>query len=134
MVDEYLTKRERDCIVLIGKNRKEAFPVRVSLIARSLNLKSPTVEEVLSRLINKNIVAKKGGMVILTQEGIKSYEEIMMKHRVMEIFLTQCGVDPDEACEETSKFDYLMLKDSIDKINEKIGRPLKCPHGFMITE
>ncbi|MCL5666123.1 MAG: metal-dependent transcriptional regulator [Candidatus Thermoplasmatota archaeon] len=133
MEDRYLTKRERDCIVLIGKNKEDPFPLRVSFIARGLNLKPPTVEEILRRLVNKDVIVKESGMVMFTPEGIKCYEEIMKKHRVMETFLTQCGVDPDEACEESSRFDYLLLKDSVDKINEKIGRPLKCPHGFMIT-
>lgn len=129
-----ITKRERDCIITIGKNRKQSFPTRISHIAKSLDMKMPTVEEILKRLIEKGLVQKEAGMVILTEKGNECYEEIIMKHRVMETFLYECGVNADEACREVSRFDYLIDNESADKIIEKIGNPKKCPHGFNIME
>jgi len=129
-----ITKRERDCIITIGKNRKQSFPTRISHIAKSLDMKMPTVEEILKRLIEKGLVQKEAGMVILTEKGNECYEEIIMKHRVMETFLYKCGVNADEACREVSRFDYLIDDESADKIIEKIGNPKKCPHGFKIVE
>jgi len=129
-----ITKRERDCIITIGKNRKQSFPTRISHIAKSLDMKMPTVEEILKRLIEKGLVQKEAGMVILTEKGNECYEEIIMKHRVMETFLYECGVNADEACREVSRFDYLIDDESAVKIIEKIGNPKKCPHGFKIVE
>lgn len=129
-----VTKRERDCITALGKNRKETFPTRISSLAKSLNMKMPTVEEIVQRLMNKGLVQKKAGMVILTGSGNECYDEIIMKHRVMETFLFECGVDADKACEEVSEFDYLIDNESAGKIIEKIGKPEKCPHGFRIVE
>ncbi len=132
--DVTITKKERDCIVAIGKRRNDPFPVRVSTIAKALKLKLPTVEEIIQRLVSKDIVKKNGGMVILTDSGNRCYEDIIMKHRVLETFLSDCGVDPDKACKEISNFDYLVDKESAEKINEKIGKPEKCPHGLKIIE
>jgi len=127
-----LTKRERDCIITVGERRNQSFPTRVSFIAKSLGMKMPTVEEIVKRLVKKGLVQKEAGMVILTAKGNQCYEEIMMKHRAMETFLFECGVDADDACKEVSKFDYLIGKKSVYKIMEKIGKPERCPHGFKI--
>ncbi len=132
--DISITKRERDCIIAMGKNRDQPFPERISMLAKTLDLKMPTVEEIVQRLIEKGLVNKEAGMVILTDLGNQYYEEIIMKHRVMETFLFECGVDADEACREVSKFDYLIDNKSAGKIVKKIGNPKKCPHGFKIVE
>ncbi|MEM0194990.1 MAG: metal-dependent transcriptional regulator [Thermoplasmatales archaeon] len=129
-----VTKRERDAIILIGKNKGSKFPVRISSLAKQLNVRTPTAEEIAEKLVTKNLVEKNGGLLILTDKGMEYYLETIMKHRAMETFLTGCGIDPDTACKQVSVFDYLMDKGSALKILEKLGNPVNCPHGLKILE
>jgi len=94
----------------------------------------PSVEEIADRLVSKGLVFKSGGMLLLSEDGRKYYSETMMKHRIMETFLTECGVDPDQACRQVSEFDYLLDEISAIKIVKRLGNPDKCPHGFKIVE
>ncbi|MEM0127457.1 MAG: metal-dependent transcriptional regulator [Thermoplasmatales archaeon] len=130
----HITKRERDALVIIGRNKENKFPIRISSLAKQLNIRTPTAEEIVEKLVLKNLVQKSGGLVILSDAGMKYYLETMMKHRAMETFLTGCGVDPDTACKQVSVFDYLLDKGSAIKILKKLGNPEKCPHGLKIVE
>lgn len=132
--DNVISKNERDCIVYLGKNRKNEFPLRISDISRELGLKLPSAELLVNKLQDKGIVIRNGGMVILSDDGSRMYDDIIMKHRVIEVFLADCGIDPDEACTEVSKFDYLIQEKNVLKIRNKIGNPEKCPHGLKIIE
>lgn len=129
-----ITKRERDTLVLIGQNRKNKFPLRVSSAAKELKVSMPTVEEIADRLVSKGLVFKNGGLLVLSEIGSEYYTETMMKHRAMETFLTDCGVDPDMACKQVSEFDYLLDEKSAVKIMKKLGNPERCPHGYKIIE
>ncbi|MEM0124484.1 MAG: metal-dependent transcriptional regulator [Candidatus Micrarchaeaceae archaeon] len=129
-----VTRRERDAIILIGKNKESKFPIRISSLAKQLNVRTPTAEEIVEKLVAKNLVEKSGGLLILSEKGVKYYQETIMKHRAMETFLAGCGVDPDTACKQVSAFDYLMDKGSALKILKKLGNPTNCPHGLKIVE
>lgn len=129
-----ITKRERDFLLIIGNNRNSRFPVRISHLARQLEMKMPTAEEIAERLVSKGLLYKERGLLVLSDEGFRCYKDITMKHRAMETLLADCGIDADEACREVSSFDYLLYNKSAEKIIEKLGNPEKCPHGRNIVE
>ncbi|KJE49142.1 MULTISPECIES: metal-dependent transcriptional regulator [Acidiplasma] len=123
-----ITKKERDCIVVIHDNSKP-LPLRLSDVAGLMNIKPPTAHELINRLLSKNIIKKERGMITLTDYGNEIYSEIMMAHRTLEIILTRSGVNSDKACTQVEKVDYLMDTSSIEKLLQTIGNPDKCPHG-----
>jgi DtxR family Mn-dependent transcriptional regulator len=128
-----VTKKERDCIVSIGRGSGDGFPVRVTALAESLGVKPPTAEELLRRLEGKGLVARRRGMIILSERGRELYRRIMMSHRVMETFLVQCGMDADRACRMISEFDYLIDEEASSLVLSRIGNPTRCPHGNPIV-
>lgn len=129
-----LTKKERDCILSIEKGSVDNFPVRVLDLARSMNIKPPTVEELLQRLEDKKMITRKRGMVMLTNIGKNTYKDIILCHRVLETFFVECGVSVSDACEKISNFDYMIDTETAMMILAKLGNPTKCPHGYNIIE
>lgn len=122
-----ITKKERDCIITLHDSSN--LPVRLFNIADMLDIKAPTAHELVNRLISKKILQKNNGIISLTEYGNEIYNEIIMAHRTMEIIFAKSGVNPDKACSEIGKIDYLMDKSSIEKLLVNIGNPEKCPHG-----
>ncbi len=129
-----ITKKERDCIISIWQGSRNGFPVRVSEIAKEMNIKPPTVEELLGRLESKRLIERNGGMVLLSEEGKKAYRRIMLGHRALETFLVQCGDDADRACKMISNFDYMIDERTASLVLNRIGNPTVCPHGKPIFE
>ena len=130
---ESLTKKERDCIISIVETQKGDFPVRLSDIAKSMKIKSPTALDLIKRLEAKNLVERDRGMIALTGSGENTYEDLMLVHRVMEFLLTESGVQPDDACNDVKNYDYLMNIEFARKILKRIGNPKECPHGKPIV-
>jgi DtxR family Mn-dependent transcriptional regulator len=129
-----LTKKERDCIIILKRISTDEFPVKLSELSKALNVKPPTALELVSRLEKKGLVKRSKGMILLTNEGRVMYRNIVYVHRVFENFLVECGLDLEEACEKISNFDYILDEKIANLIRNRLGMPSKCPHGREIIE
>jgi len=129
-----LTQRERDCVIAIQNNTSGDFPVRLSEIARKMDLKPPTVIEILKRLEIKGLVNRVKGMVILTDAGKESYRSVVNCHRILETLFVDSGIELEEACREVSAFDYMIDSGSALKLSNFVGNPKACPHGKPIIQ
>ena len=127
-----ITKRERDCLLVIGEDIKNGFPDRLANLSRRLQVSSPTVMNLLDRLGEKGLVRKLEGMVTLTALGVQTYGELLESHRVIEYMFYKNGIPEDECCKEASKIDYIIEQDVISRLFTNLGKPLKCPHGRLI--
>ena len=61
--------------------------------------------------------------VSLSQKG-KHYAEFLVKrHRILSLALTHYGLSHDEACQEVSRFESLVSKETIDTMCRAMGHP-----------
>ncbi|MCL4344537.1 MAG: metal-dependent transcriptional regulator [Nitrososphaerota archaeon] len=128
----HITKKERDYMVQIGQST-DKFPMRLSELARSLGVSEPTAFEMIERLKKAGLVETKTGMIVLTKNGHEFYRKIIMAHRTLETLLFRFGIEPDLACKECSKIDYLVDQEVIIKLFGKLNAPELCPHGKLIN-
>ncbi len=124
----YLTKRERDCLMVIGDNKND-FPIRLSDISKKMKLSAPTVYNLLKRLKDKGLINENRGLVIITSFGKEIHSNIIFAHRCLECLFNEIGLDKKFSCNEASKIDYLLNNELIIKLYNHIGRPKTCPHG-----
>jgi len=124
-----ITRKERDCLVMMAEHSDNSFPIRLCEIAKLMNIKAPTAYELISRLENKGLVTSRNGMIILTGEGKKECENILLNHRVFESLFVKSGISMERACEETSIFDYSLDPKMAMAVLRMIGNPQLCPHG-----
>ncbi len=127
-----LTRKERDCIVLIGERGTSDFPLRLIEVANRMNVKPPTALNLIKRLVAKGMLKRDRGMLMLTSEGSAEYSRIIESHRVIETMMARYGISADEACRLSCNIDFIMDEDSVSRIFTELGRPKVCPHGKKI--
>jgi len=124
-----ITKRERDCLMVLAGNLEDRFPLRLNEISRLLRVKPPTALGIIRRLEKKGLTDSRGGMVKLTERGGRTVSDIILIHRTLETLLCRSGLNEDEACREASKIDYILDEEDAEIILRNIGDPKTCPHG-----
>ncbi|MGC8608871.1 MAG: metal-dependent transcriptional regulator [Thermoplasmata archaeon] len=124
-----ITKKERDCLIFIEEYKNGNFPIRLKDLALKMNIKPPSVLEILTRLEDKGLISKNRGMILLTDKGKEEYRNLIMVHRTIETLYFKCGFNADDACKKVTSFDYLIDPADAIKISALIGNPKKCPHG-----
>ena len=123
--DHQFTRRERDCILLLGSELRNGFPDRISDIARRMGIKAPTVIQILKRLDVKGITRSEKGMVILTDSGREAHRRILENHRILECIFYRNGITANESCVVAGSIDYVIDGDIIGKLSQSLGMPEK---------
>ncbi len=104
-----------------------------SKLADRLELAPSSVSEMLKQLEQKGLVkyAEKG--VVLTKEGELEAKKVIRKHRLSERLLTDIlGFKWDKVHEEACRLEHDISPEMEEKIEEKLGNPRTCPHGYPI--
>ncbi len=128
-----VTKRERDCLVLIGEKSDSRFPMRLHEIAENMRVSAPTAFSVVKRLMFKGLADSRDGMIMLTESGIETTKRILMVHRTYESLFCQSGVSEDVACLEASDIDFILPIENAKLVLKRIDSPSNCPHGKPIS-
>ena len=117
-------------IYLLEKNKQK---VRVTDIAKKMNITKPSVNKALKilkelQLINYEVY----GDINLTKDGQEQAKEIIKKQDILETFLIGIlEIEKEQAQEEAKAIKYAMSKESIDKLDIYITKildlgDLKC--------
>ena len=108
------------------KEKKE--PVKISTIAKMLNVRQPSVVQMLKKLNEKNLVNYSKAGVKLTEEGNKVGSSMMRNSRLLEVLMESAlKVEIDE--EMVCGIEHHMNKQFTDALCTMLKHPRKCPHG-----
>ena len=111
------------------KERNE--PVKISTIAKMLNVRQPSVVQMLKKLDNQNLVNYSKAGVKLTEEGTKVGASMMRNSRLLEVLMESAlKVEIDE--EMVCGIEHHMNKQFTDALCTMLKHPRKCPHGHDI--
>ena len=111
------------------KERNE--PVKISTIAKMLNVRQPSVVQMLKKLDNQNLVNYSKAGVKLTEEGTKVGASMMRNSRLLEVLMESAlKVEIDE--EMVCGIEHHMNKQFTDALCTMLKHPRKCPHGHEI--
>ena len=100
----------------------------VSVDCRALSLEDASV---LGEMKKQSLVTLQNGAVGLTPKGLQQGRDIIRRHRLAELLLTEViDVKSDDLVHETAcGFEHLLRKGIDDKICTLLGHPGQCPHG-----
>ena len=106
--------------------------VKVSSIAKLLNVKQPSVVQMLHKLNDANLVEyKKGNIVELTSEGDRIGKQMIRNTRLLEVMMKDAlRIEIDE--EMVCGIEHHMKKKFSDALCTLLKHPRKCPHGHNI--
>ncbi len=103
-------------------------------IARELNVKPATANDMLKKLKEKKLVSyKRYGKSSLTAAGRRLGIEIVRKHRLWETFLFEkLGFSWDEVHEVAEQLEHIKSAKLVNKLDQFLGYPAVDPHGDAI--
>jgi DtxR family Mn-dependent transcriptional regulator len=105
-----------------------------SRVAEMLGVSRASAGEMLKRLEAEGLVERgEQKEAILTDAGIARAERVVRKHRLIERFLTDfMGYTPAESHIHADELGDTFSEDMVERIDEKLGRPDRCPHGWPV--
>jgi DtxR family Mn-dependent transcriptional regulator len=105
-----------------------------SRVAEMLGVSRASAGEMLKRLEADGLVERgEQKEAILTPPGIERAEKVVRKHRLIERFLTDfMGYTPAESHVHADELGDTFSEDMVERINERLGRPDRCPHGWPV--
>nr|WP_236561810.1 metal-dependent transcriptional regulator [Nitrososphaera sp. AFS] len=114
--------------------RERGEEPKVSSIAKLLNIKQPSVVEMLRKLDSAKLVEyKKGSIVELERQGEQIGKQMIRNTRLLEVLMKDAlkiEIDEEMAC----GIEHHMKNVFTDALCTLLKHPRKCPHGFQIPK
>jgi DtxR family Mn-dependent transcriptional regulator len=115
-------------IWMLNERGEEA---KVSIIAKLLNIKQPSVVQMLRKLHRRGYVIYSDGKAKLTDKGEQMGMQMVRNARLLEVLMKNTlKIDLDE--EMVCGMEHHMSKDFADAICTLLNHPRACPHGYTI--
>jgi DtxR family Mn-dependent transcriptional regulator len=120
----------------IGEYRPLASgsPTLAARVAEMLGVSRASAGEMLKRLEAEGLIERgEHKEALLTDSGRARAERVVRKHRIIERLLTDfMGYTAAESHVHADELGDTFTDDMIDRIEERLGRPERCPHGWPI--
>jgi DtxR family Mn-dependent transcriptional regulator len=112
--------------------RERGEEVKVSSIAKLLNVKQPSVVQMLHKLNDSNLVYyKKGNVVEMTEAGENIGKQMIRNTRLLEVMMKDAlKIEIDE--EMVCGIEHHMKNQFTDALCTLLKHPRECPHGNRI--
>jgi DtxR family Mn-dependent transcriptional regulator len=147
-VQELRTEAVENFLKAVYVLQQQVDPVPTNLLAQMLNIKAPSVTDMVKRLSgfeeekDKKRDKKEAGLatplleyepyhgVRLTPMGEKIALEVIRHHRLIELYLSEAlGYSWDEVHEEADKLEHVISERFEERIAAALGNPQIDPHG-----
>jgi DtxR family transcriptional regulator, Mn-dependent transcriptional regulator len=128
------TQSQEDYLKALYHLHGDTRPVPTRELAQRLGISSPSVSEMVNRLVAQGMVEhdKYRGQQ-LTKEGRRVALELVRHHRLLEMFLVRVlGYSWDEVHDEAERLEHVISERMEQRIFELLGRPELDPHGHAI--
>src|SRR5215831_9739173 len=120
----------------IGEYRphETGTPTLSARVAEMLGVSRASAGEMLKRLEGEGLVERgEHKEAILTPAGRVRAEKAVRKHRIIERLLTDfMGYTAAESHVHADELGDTFTDDMIDRIDERLGHPDRCPHGWPV--
>ena len=113
--------------------RERGGDVKISTIAKILNIRQPSVVQMLKKLNGKNLVEYNKAGVNLTEEGERIGSSMMRNSRLLEVLMDSAlkvAIDEEMVC----GIEHHMSKQFTNAMCTMLNHPRKCPHNHKIPE
>ena len=114
--------------------RGAGSPPLASRVAEMLHVSRASAGEMLKRLEAEGLIERGARKeALMTERGRERAERVVRKHRLIERLLTDfMGYTGAEAHERADQLGDTFTDEMIDRIDERLGHPERCPHGWPV--
>ncbi len=100
----------------------------ISELAVQFNVKKPTVVETVKKMQEEGLVMHPPySPVELTRKGKGLAQELLWRHRVLEVLFSSLGLTVEESCVEAERLEVHASLEAVKRICSFFGHPRKCP-------
>ncbi|MDS0929019.1 metal-dependent transcriptional regulator [Staphylococcus capitis] len=129
-----LTEEKEDYLKAILTNDGDVSFVSNKQLSQFLNIKPPSVSEMIGRLEKEGYVETKyykGAR--LTKEGLDRTLDIIKRHRLLELFLIEIlQYNWEEVHQEAEILEHRISDLFVERLDKTLNFPKTCPHGGVI--
>lgn len=106
-------------------------PVTTSALAERVGVRQSTVSEALRRLVEQGLITHAPyGAITLSPTGRSHAVEMVRRHRLLETFLVEVlDYRWDQVHDEAEHLEHAVSDFMIERIDDRLGRPRRDPHG-----
>jgi len=120
-------KRFEDYLKVVYMLQQNKEEVRLKEVARTMNLKPPTVLQYINKLCEMGLVVYSQGRIRLTEEGLKKAKKLFEKYEVIKNFFKDVmGMDEEKASEIACLIEHVVDEDTIEKMKVFINKVKEC--------
>jgi manganese/iron transport system permease protein/iron/zinc/copper transport system permease protein len=92
------------------------------------------IHKALRWLDRRELVSAASGIYQLTEAGQQEARSLLRAHRLWESYLKHVGLPADELHQQAHLLEHLHDEETVDYLDDKLGHPLRDPHGAEIPE
>ncbi|WP_240760144.1 metal-dependent transcriptional regulator [Phytoactinopolyspora endophytica] len=121
-----------DCVkVIYAAQEWDNVAVTASYLKSRLGVGAPAVSEMVRRLNDQGLVThERYGPVSLTPAGTALALRMLRRHRLVETYLVaELGYRWDEVHDEAEQLEHVVSDRLLDRMDERLGHPVRDPHG-----
>jgi DtxR family Mn-dependent transcriptional regulator len=114
--------------------RGSGSPPLASRVAEMLGVSRASAGEMLKRLEAEGLIERgERKEALLTGPGRERAERVVRKHRIIERLLTDfMGYTGAEAHERADQLGDTFTDEMVERIDDRLGHPERCPHGWPV--
>ncbi len=122
---------KEDYLSVIYKNLDSSGKIKSSIIAEKLEISNAAVTDMIKKLSRDgHIKYEKYKGIQLTESGRNYAKNMVRRHRIWEVFLSQVvGMPWDKVHDEAHKLEHSCSDDLINRMEEMLDFPEYDPHG-----
>lgn len=92
------------------------------------------VRRAIRSLEKQDLVSLSGEQLSLTETGHREALRLLRAHRLWEAYLEQVGEPAERLHAEAHRLEHVHDEETVDYLDDKLGHPLRDPHGAEIPE
>lgn len=130
------SQAEENCLKALLSLTQSYDEATINLLSKRLNIKMPTVNSMIKKLAEKQLVHYESYKPVkLTEKGKKEAALILRKHRLTEMFLVEkMGFGWEEVHPIAEQMEHIKSSRFFEKMDEILNYPQFDPHGSPIPD
>ena len=129
LVPEQVVEDVLGCI-----RRGQGEPVAAETIHQYVEAPAQQIQRAINALLRRDWIAQTESTFALTEVGRREARRLLRAHRLWEAYLDHVGVAEQDLHGQAHALEHVHDEEAIDYIDDKLGHPLRDPHGAEIPE
>jgi manganese/iron transport system permease protein/iron/zinc/copper transport system permease protein len=112
----------------------EANRLTMAELQRHMGSKGELLKRALRSMESQELLEINGNQLTLTPSGQHEAQRLLRAHRLWESYLEHVGTPSEQLHARADELEHVHDEATVDYLDDKLGHPLRDPHGALIPE